>query len=369
MKCLRCNHDSRYKDRPGKICPNCKGEFAFEPAGTTRDPVTDRAFKSAIDSVSSQGQMRWGVENLYYEICRRKRAWPKARLGCSFVLLLLFGLFLGLAVAFRHPVLVVGTVIFAVLGVVVLVSYFHGKYVAITSTDFRRLWERWCEVHGVPEGVIVRQPTQKAPDLEADVADYSFDRAVICDRARTVDLLVANNFHFENNCAVLSITGYPANVFETVRAMLKRNPRLEVFALHDASIKGCMMAHRLANDPAWFAGQVKVIDVGLRPGHAGPFSGLLLRGEGIQMEPGEGITPVEAKWLRDHILELAVIRPEQVLKRLFHAVNRRFTPLEAAAAGAVAGSSGGNGGGGVIVDNSFAADAGAADGEGGDSFG
>jgi hypothetical protein len=27
---------------------------------------------------------------------------------------------------------------------------------------------------------------------------------VICDRAQTVDVLLANNFHFENNCAVLS---------------------------------------------------------------------------------------------------------------------------------------------------------------------
>ena len=34
-------------------------------------------------------------------------------------------------------------------------------------------------------------------------------------------MLLANNFHFENNCAILSIEGYPPNVFETVRAMLK----------------------------------------------------------------------------------------------------------------------------------------------------
>ena len=71
------------------------------------------------------------------------------------------------------------------------------------------------------------------PKLEPDVADYSFDRAVICDRARTVDLLLANNFHFENNCAVLSVEGYPQRVFETVRTMLKRNPQLRL------TIAGC----------------------------------------------------------------------------------------------------------------------------------
>ena len=107
----------------------------------------------------------------------------------------------------------------------------------------------WERAHGKPPGLIVR-PSAQAPSrprrvLESDLADYSFDRAVICDRARTVDLLLANNFHFENNCAVLSIDGYPPGPFETVRTMLKRNPKLQVFALHDATVEGCTLAHRL----------------------------------------------------------------------------------------------------------------------------
>lgn len=108
------------------------------------------------------------------------------------------------------------------------------------------------------------QPATKR-SLEPDIADYSFDRAVICDRARTVDILLANNYHFENNCAVLSVEGYPAGPFETVLGMLKRNPKLQVFALHDATPVGCRLAHRLATEPEWFAGQTRVIDVGLHP--------------------------------------------------------------------------------------------------------
>src|SRR5204863_3046139 len=139
----------------------------------------------------------------------------------------------------------------------------------VDAATFERLWERWCSVHGTPAGVIVRKPQPDHPAAaEPDLADYSFDRAVICDRARTVDLLLANNFHFENNCAVLSIDGYPPGPFETVRAMLKRNPGLQVFALHDATETGCRLAHRLATETAWFAGQARVVDVGLRPAHA-----------------------------------------------------------------------------------------------------
>src|SRR5215475_7606186 len=71
VKCSRCGHDSKYRERSGRICPQCKKAFAFEPRES--DPVTDMLFKNAIAAVSAQGQVRFGVEHLYYEVCRRKR--------------------------------------------------------------------------------------------------------------------------------------------------------------------------------------------------------------------------------------------------------------------------------------------------------
>jgi hypothetical protein len=133
-------------------------------------------------------------------------------------------------------------------------------FASLDSSRFERLYARWEAEHGPPPGVIKRRPAaESTPEVEADVGDYSFDRAVICDRARTVDLLLANNFHFENNCAILSVDGYPQGPFETVRSMLKRNPRLAVYALHDATPAGCRLARTLAQDPAWFAGIESVL--------------------------------------------------------------------------------------------------------------
>ena len=300
MKCVRCGTDSKLKDRPNRTCPKCKGKFAFEPQ--EKDPVTDQLFKNAIDAVSSSGNIRWGVEHLYYEINRRKR---RHRFPFYVSVLLLLG---GLAIVPLHfPVtFFVGLVpiFFAVR------SLTAAPYVAIDAMTFRRMWDRWCQVHGTPDGVILRSPeidarhraARSAPEpaartefgkrematagvtaasasvpsfgkpdgeLEADLADYSFDRAVICDRARTADLLIANNFHFENNCAILSIDGYPESVFDTVKAMIKRNPRLHVFTLHDATPEGCRLAAAIAYAPDWFDGRTTVIDLGLRPRHAG----------------------------------------------------------------------------------------------------
>ena len=96
-----------------------------------------------------------------------------------------------------------------------------------------------------------------------------------------------------------------------------RNPKLQVYAMHDATPEGCAMAHRLAYDKDWFAGKIKVIDLGLRPRHAKPFRGLLRKAETVPVAAGEGIEPSEVEWLATFRLEIAAGRPEQILKRLF----------------------------------------------------
>jgi hypothetical protein len=336
VKCIYCGTDSKYSERSDGRCHTCSKRFAFEPK--RGDRFTDAGFKSAIDSVSAHGHVRWGVEHLYYESCRRlgKRGW----LG-----------------------------IWSLLG-----RYGKPRFARLDQATFDGLWMHWVEAHGNPEGLIVRKsdPVGSRP-READIGDYSFDRAVICDRARTVDLLIANNFHFENSCAVLSIHGYPKGPFETVRTMLKRNPKLQVFALHDASIPGCGLAHTLANDPLWFKGQAPVTDVGLRPSHAGPFRGLFLPPpHGSAVGPDQGISADELRWLTSYLLELAAIRPEQILKRLFRAINRKEeSNVGSGDSSAGSGDSGGSGGGDSNVshdDESFSSDAADSDG-GGDSFG
>jgi hypothetical protein len=349
MKCIHCSGDTRYRDRSSGRCATCHKRFAFEPK--RGDIITDAGFKSAIDAVSAAGRLRWDVEHLYYEVCRRTRsrflaAWSPT---LGFLVLLLVVL---VVVAVKEP----GPIswgLLALLGLITAAAIYRrlrpGWTVAVRWEQFKTMWDRWVDVHGRPDGLIERKtPAPRRRPVEPDVGDYSFDRAVICDRPRTVDLLLANNFHFENNCAVLAVNGYPEGPFDTVLTMLKRNPRLEVFALHDASPSGCRLA----------------TDVGLRPAHAGPFRGLCQPAEAT-VAPGDGVTTVEAEWLSRRTLELAAIRPEQVLKRLSRAIHRQ-------ADGEGVGVSPGGDGSTVDVEydsDSFGSDARAGDGGGGDGFG
>lgn len=320
MKCVNCGKDSNYKDRSGKKCPACGQAFAFEPKDG--DAVTDMMFKNAIAAVSGEGRIRWGVEHLYYEVCRRKMNSKRAPLGCVLASLCVFTFCVTMLCGVRHKnaAFLFPVAFFSFIFLLVTsASRVRKRFVPIEKEAFNRYWTRWTNVMGKPAGVIERAVDNTPVEpLEEDIADYSFDRAVICDRARTVDLLVANNFHFENNCAVLSFDGYPKGVFGTIRKMLKKNPKLQVFVLHDATPGGCALAQKLITDPHWFGGSgLRVIDLGLRPRHAKPFKGLYLRGVGAKPTDEPGVTPQEADWLYKHTLELAACRPEQVLKRLF----------------------------------------------------
>lgn len=325
MICIRCQRDSTYPQRKeNRTCSNCGAKFAFEPR--EGDKFSDKAFQSAIDSVSAQGKVRWGVEHLYYELCRKGRSKFDAGLLVFIFFPMIFIVLLVLSLAGPLPMVVTlgGGVFLALMGYLLTRPK---EFPTLTRGEFEKMWDRWGQVHGKVPSVIQRKPQEQQTSRaertpEPDLEDYSFDRAVICDRARTVDLLLANNFHFENNCALLSFDGYPKQAFESVRRMLKRNPRLEVYVLHDATPVGCRLAHRLATDPEWFKGQARIIDVGLRPAQAGPFKGLLMHADSM-VSPGPGISEEEARWLSTYRLELAAIRPEQVVKRLFRAISRQ----------------------------------------------
>ena len=330
MKCIRCQQDCTYPQRKKKLCPNCKGEFAFEPRDG--EMFSDAAFLASIQSVSEHGKLKWNYDHLYYELCRRKRP-KRATFTAVIVLTFVTVVFLILTASFSVTnevalcVFLTLTMFTSLILAICLLTRMRSKTVTISHKKFDKMFRRWSETHGIPDGLIPppdlarREPTR---ELESDLADYSFDRAVICDRPETVAFLLANQFHFENNCAILTFDGYPPGPFETVREMLKRNPDLRVYVLHDATIPGCMLAQRLLDDPLWFGEHtVKIIDVGLRPAHATDyFDGLMLPRSGARADDVEGIRENEIEFLNRYVMRIETIRPAHIIKRLFLAINR-----------------------------------------------
>ena len=375
MKCVRCGRDCKYSERTDGRCPSCGGRFAFEPAGVRLDPVTDGAFAKAVEAVSAGGKLHFTADQLRYELCRRLKSAPVV-VGTVAIFLLALAVVTGVTTA------VLTKSAWAALGYLVLVPLALGlqnlhkdRVERLPRDKFRDLLGRWGVAHGAPAGLVApATPPRPAAPLDEDVADYSFDRAVVCDRPETVDFLLANNFHFENNCAVLTPDGHPAGPFETVRAMLRRNPDLLVLVVRDCSPAGSRVARQIATAPEWFGGRVPVIDLGLTPEQARRVAGGLLERaeEASPLDTADGLPPADAQWLRRHRCELAVVRPQSLLKRLYNALQHWTAEQDAfrkTGGGALAGALTGAAMGVVLDRTMLTSDKIVPDGGGADSFG
>jgi hypothetical protein len=339
MKCIHCGTDTRGKDRAsnGGRCEGCKHRFALEPLG---DPlgVTDGQFHAAVQRVSGDGNVAFTDRQLWYELNRKwmrpvfwGSAFPWLALGAGPAAA-------GLATAFSLNVAILPFSLAAGaigLGAAVLLHRRARKRPPLTPPprlSFERFLpdyvNKWREAHGPIRGLVDSRPAVPAaqlPSIAADVSAFSFDRAVVTDHWEMAAMLVANRFHFEHNCAVLSLDGYPEATSETVKTMLRRNPQLTVFALHDASPEGCLLPLSLRG-PDWFPDpSVRVVDLGLRPETARRLRLPVLNHPVRRLPPrlAEILPQEEVEWLlAGNTAELATLRPAQVLRAAYDGIRR-----------------------------------------------
>jgi hypothetical protein len=142
-----------------------------------------------------------------------------------------------------------------------------GQEFLISQSQFQDWLNRWQQINGSILKILPPPNQENTPaTVNPDVTAYSFDRLVVCDSASIAQLLIANNFHFENNCAILSINGYPQSIFDTTMQMLRRNPDLKVYAIHDCNPQGITLVHNLRTNANWFLNsEIVIIDIGLTP--------------------------------------------------------------------------------------------------------
>ena len=168
-----------------------------------------------------------------------------------------------------------------------------------------------------------------APNIlpDPDSTHYSFDRLVVCQNDEIAQVLIANNFHFENNCAILSISGYPQRIFETIMQMLRRNPELRVFAFHDCSPEGIKLAQELRTNPRWFPDEtIVIVDIGLSPRQIlAAKRDMFIQSSKSSAQASrslpsslrENLSPVELEWLdRGNFVELESFTPQQLIQVL-----------------------------------------------------
>jgi hypothetical protein len=197
----------------------------------------------------------------------------------------------------------------------------------IDSNQFQGWMNTWTKINSMTKVLPHPRDTNENVAVSPDVSAYSFDRLVVCDSPEIAQFLIANNFHFENNCAVLSITGYPQSIFDITMEMLRRNPDLKVYALHDCTPKGIGLVNHLRTSPNWFPdNSAIIIDIGLLPKQilAGGGSMFVLSSEQnaqdarqLSAQIRQDLSAEELQWLElGNYVELESFSPQKLIQIL-----------------------------------------------------
>jgi hypothetical protein len=191
---------------------------------------------------------------------------------------------------------------------------------------------QWRRANGQVSLLLTQKPSllkSNTPNNNqpSEVTAYSFDRLIVCESDEIAQMLIANNFHFEHNCAILSISGYPQHLFDTIMTMLRRNPELKVFTLHNCSPAGMKIIHQLRIDPIWFVNSnVTIIDIGLSPRQiidAGKSMFVLntsvsaKQAQNLDPEIRQNLSSEELHWLdAGNFVELESFSPQKLIRIL-----------------------------------------------------
>ncbi|WP_442944453.1 hypothetical protein [Nostoc sp.] len=387
MKCINCGTDNKLKDRTANQgrCIKCNHLFAFEPTSMSNVQITDPFFAKAIADISVNDTLFFTPKQLLYFLDNRLRKSSKSisQLGWFFFYVFFnfftFAVIIGplivnfvfIWIFFNRSsssklnntsrkasaknlqiiggiVLVVGILIslasksfslFVTIVIMGMLSIYLGtrqlgrigfltQDFLISESQIKDWLNRWQQINGSIIKILPSPKQENKPaTINPDVTAYSFDRLVVCDSASIAQLLIANNFHFENNCAILSITGYPQSIFDTTMQMLRRNPDLKVYAIHDCNPRGIGLVDNLRTNANWFLNsEIVIIDIGLTPRQIIATK----RGMFIQSSPEsaqaakqlpeeirQNLSAEELAWLESgKFVELESFTPQRIIKVL-----------------------------------------------------
>ncbi|NES22025.1 MAG: hypothetical protein F6K41_24660 [Symploca sp. SIO3E6] len=205
----------------------------------------------------------------------------------------------------------------------------------ITGAQMEGWLDSWARANGsvarlLPPPSNTLSPASQNNLPDPDVTAYSFDRVVVCQSDAIAQMLIANNFHFEYNCAILSISGYPQGIFDTTMQMLHRNPLLQVFAFHDCSPQDMELVYQLRT-ANWFPdNNIVIVDLGLSPRQIlATKQGMFIQnskasGQAAQHLPPhirENLSQEELQWLEQgNFVELESFTPQRLMQILHRGI-------------------------------------------------
>jgi hypothetical protein len=257
------------------------------------------------------------------------------------IIILVFGI--PLSVAAKTLVGIIGSICLGVIAAWLSFKYQRQQSqifddFLIDRQDFHTWLNRWAAIND-PPAKMLEPPKIYAAQVtsKAKMIAYDFDRLVVCESPKIAQLLLSNNFHFKNNCAVLAIDRYPQHIFGPIKEMLDRTPDLKVFTFHDCSPQGLKMIRHLRSEKIWFPDlTIPIIAIGILPHHVRENIDLVSQSiesaEAAQQLPSHlrsQLSPTDLAWLdAGFYLELESFPPQKLIQILQRAINESYQLAE-----------------------------------------
>jgi hypothetical protein len=352
MKCPKCSKESTKKERVGGQCPQCRWAFRFDPP----EPLSDFEMEHAIQTVSANGTFRYTRSQLVAEVERvlvkratriyENEAQSVLESDRSFAVWYFVAGLLAVGsiclFVFREmcgtPLLVmaVGVAVFRLLrrNADVVAAELRAK---IPTDDPRAstLTDRYLAGQNLTLLVDAPTPTSTPAEIasrelgpvaqrrEFDLESYGFDRVIVVQGNDLVDMLVKNQFHFQHNAAIVSFAGYPRHVAELIdREISRPGSEASVFLVHAASAEGRGLVRSFREK---YTMVKQMYDVGLSEAHVATLWPRRAVLDSRPASPGAGDGAAEARENVPHLpfcVELAALRPKQLMTLLFNALTR-----------------------------------------------
>ncbi|MBW4622966.1 MAG: hypothetical protein KME17_26860 [Cyanosarcina radialis HA8281-LM2] len=279
MKCISCETDNSWLDRitnSGR-CKNCQHSFVFDPQQKYADLFTDDVFDRAIDDISERQTLFFAPQQLFYRLDKELRNTNTKKIDSTLIVVIfitLLGLIIGIfPIAFpdygrpQEAYTIPAILLILLAGAIAIFKFSsiatNSEPTSITQNQFQDWLERWNEVNSRTLEKLLPYPKSETgwqgnPDR--------FQQIIICDRPEIAQLLLANNFPLENNCAICDIDGYKLENWKKVKQAIERYPDLKIYVLHDAAPEGASLVSQLTNEPNLpIDRNTKIHDLGLWP--------------------------------------------------------------------------------------------------------
>lgn len=239
----------------------------FDPL---RDGISDEEFLSLVAGLEKQGATWFTADQLYAQACAQDAIRSRV------VGFLWFGA--GLLGAVGLTCAPVGALIdlpllgFAGLAAMLLsMAVFMVAWLMPNPIPPYATLQRWLEKWTAAGRSLPHLVTE--PRLEDDNAAQALlrtspgrvERVLVVQHDLLVDVMVRNGLPDRLSALVMSERGYPEAARQRADGILRDDPRLTVFLLHDSDATGVGMRSRFAASPPILCENRRVVDLGLFP--------------------------------------------------------------------------------------------------------